>query len=98
MLRWTPDSGKDDVFTSRLENALRMRQVRAGVVGLETTERYKAISEVLSRPIGDFQANRFFSFPAMIDTRAIAILVEAVWNISGAFKRRGSVSTLYPLK
>lgn len=51
--------------------------VRAGVVGLQTTERFRAISDVLSRPIGEFQANRFFTFLAMIDTRAISVLVRS---------------------
>lgn len=61
-------------------------QVRAWTVGLQTTERYRAISEVLSRPIGDFQANRFFTFPAMLDTRAVSVLVEAVRSSTGTLR------------
>ncbi|KAH6922344.1 hypothetical protein HPB50_013364 [Hyalomma asiaticum] len=57
-------------------------QVRAGTLGVQTTERFKAISEVLSRPIGDSQANRFFTFPAMLDTKAVSVLVEAVRSLT----------------
>lgn len=58
-------------------------QLRAGVVGVEVTDRFRTIAEVLSRPIGDFQANRFFEFPAMLDTKAISQLVEAVRTSTG---------------
>ncbi|KAL3224234.1 hypothetical protein MRX96_049607 [Rhipicephalus microplus] len=53
-------------------------QLGAGVVRIEVTDRYRAMADVLSKPIGHFQANRFFEFPAMLDTKAISQLVEAV--------------------
>lgn len=59
------------------------RQLRAGVVGVEVTDRYRAMADVLSKPIGDFQANRFIEFPAMLDTTAISQLVEAVRSSFG---------------
>ncbi|KAG0419914.1 hypothetical protein HPB47_003802 [Ixodes persulcatus] len=52
-------------------------QLRTGMVGLEVSERFRAVAEILTKPLGDFQANRFFSFPAMLDTKAVALLVEA---------------------
>lgn len=58
------------------------RQLRAGVVGVEVTDRYRAMADVLSKPIGDFQANSFIEFPAMLDTTAISQLVEAVRSSS----------------
>lgn len=59
------------------------RQLRACVVGVEVTDRYRAMADVLSKPIGDFQANRFIEFPAMLDTTAISQLVEAVRSSFG---------------
>lgn len=59
-------------------------QSRCGVVGLETTEKFRVITEQLARTFGDFQANRFFSFPAMLDTKSMALLVEAVRTSTGS--------------
>ncbi|KAL3194920.1 hypothetical protein MRX96_045832 [Rhipicephalus microplus] len=59
------------------------RQIRAGVGGVQTTERFRAIADVLARPIGDFRASRFFEFPAMLDTKAISQIVEAVRTSAG---------------
>lgn len=92
MLTWQVTEDKKEVTkkADRIPMPMRMvrvdPQVRAGTVGLQTTERFKAISEVLSRPIGDFQANRFFTFPAMLDTRAVSVLVEAVRSTAGTLR------------
>lgn len=58
--------------------------IRAGVVDVDVTERYRAIAEVLSKPIGDFQANKFFEFLATLDTKAISQLVEAVRTLANS--------------
>lgn len=92
MVSWKIKDGDREVLKEAIEFNVPMRyirtdpQVRAGVVGLQTTERYKAISDVLSRPIGEFQANRFLTFPAMLDTRAISVLVEAVRSSTGTLR------------
>ncbi|KAL1486376.1 hypothetical protein MTO96_031411 [Rhipicephalus appendiculatus] len=76
------------------------REARNGVGDLVTTERYKAVIEVLSKPIGDFQASRFFSFPGMVDTKSMAVLAEAIRTTVGrtgdeaAFVRRMLLSEL----
>ncbi|KAL3246301.1 hypothetical protein MRX96_057751 [Rhipicephalus microplus] len=82
--RWDePDDGRSVTSTAwSNKTAVRYvpidRQIEAGLVGVQTTERFRAIADVLSKPIGDFQASRFFEFPAMLDTKAVAQIVEAV--------------------
>ncbi|KAL3211645.1 hypothetical protein MRX96_008355 [Rhipicephalus microplus] len=77
---------KADVLARDVPNSnVRLdHQLRAGVTGVEVTDRYRAMADVLSKPIGGFQANHFFEFPAMLDTKAISQLVEAVGSSSGA--------------
>lgn len=90
MLQWSVGTGKDKEQKTAYLSWVPMRfvridpQLRAGVTGLDTTERFRAIAEVLSRPIGDFQGNRFFAFPAMLDTKAISLLLEAVRTSTGS--------------
>lgn len=89
MVKWDTEAGgkKTTHEAVRYETPMRLvridPQIRAGTGDLQVSERFRAIAEVLSRPIGDFQANRFFTFPAMIDTRAISVLVEAVRSSTG---------------
>ncbi|KAL3261196.1 hypothetical protein MRX96_046174 [Rhipicephalus microplus] len=63
------------------------KQARPGLTGIQTTERFRAISDVLCRPIGDFQASHFFEFPVMLDTKAMAQIVEVVRTSTGTQKR-----------
>ncbi|KAL3248833.1 hypothetical protein MRX96_056323 [Rhipicephalus microplus] len=65
-MRWAERIG-DRILTSTVwvmycpvRNVRIDRQVRAGLVGVQTTERFRAIADVLARLIGDFQASRFF--------------------------------------
>lgn len=101
MLKWGVEvSAKTEEKTAYLA-WVQMRfvridpQMRTGVEGLETTERFRAIAEVLSRPIGDFQANRFFAFPAMMDTKAISLLHEAVKTSTAVTQGQGGVPALH---
>ncbi|KAL3193408.1 hypothetical protein MRX96_017635 [Rhipicephalus microplus] len=68
---------------SPVRNVRINKQMRPCITGVETTEWFRAISEVLSRPIGDIQASRFFELPAMLDTKAMAQTVEAVRSFTG---------------
>lgn len=92
MMTWMEKEGEVEIEKEARRVQMPMRlvrvdpQVRAGTTGVQTTERFKAIAEVLSRPIGDFQANRFFAFPAMLDTRAVSVLVEAVRSSTGTLR------------
>ncbi|KAL3183790.1 hypothetical protein MRX96_033863 [Rhipicephalus microplus] len=86
-LRWDEliDGRYYTAWTSRTQvRHVRIdRPLRTEVVGVQTTERYRAIADVLSKPVGDFQASRFFEFPAMLDTKAVAQIVEAVRSSAG---------------
>ncbi|KAL3194419.1 hypothetical protein MRX96_016212 [Rhipicephalus microplus] len=88
-MRWAERIGENILTSTTLamycpvRNVRIDRQVRAGLVGVQTTERYRAIADVLARPIGDFQASRFFEFPAMLDIKAMAQIVEAVRTSTG---------------
>ncbi|KAL3193347.1 hypothetical protein MRX96_017579 [Rhipicephalus microplus] len=90
MVTWDNERGRERLTQMCLQRYCPVRnvrinkQMRPGITGVETTERFRAISEVLSRPIGDFQASRFFEFPAMLDTEAMAQIVEAVRSATGA--------------
>ncbi|KAL3193405.1 hypothetical protein MRX96_017632 [Rhipicephalus microplus] len=68
---------------SPVRNVRINKHMRPGITGVVTTEWFRTISEVLSRPIEDFQASRFFEFPAMLDTKAMAQIVEAVRSSTG---------------
>ncbi|KAL3222188.1 hypothetical protein MRX96_028924 [Rhipicephalus microplus] len=88
-MRWAEVVG-DEVITSTswsnhcpVRNVRIDRQIRAVLVGVQTTEKFRAIADVLAKPIGDFQASRFFEFPAMLDTEAMAQIVETVRTSTG---------------
>lgn len=88
-LRWdVPAKGRYYTYSSwtnrtQVRHVRVDRQLRTGVVGVQTTERFRAIADVLPKPVGDFQASRFFEFPAMLDTKAVAQIVEAVRSSAG---------------
>lgn len=61
---------------------VRMVEIQSNITSdhtpLAVTGRYTTIAAQMARPIGDFQASRFFSLPGAVDTRALTILVEAI--------------------
>ncbi|KAL3218439.1 hypothetical protein MRX96_005945 [Rhipicephalus microplus] len=66
-LRWdVPAKGRYYTYSSwtnrtQVRHVRVDRQLRTGVVGVQTTERFRAIADVLSKPVGDFQASRFLN-------------------------------------
>lgn len=90
LLRWTDNANGVTSERHSFPQCIPMRhvrvgpQLRTGTTGLEVSERFRAVAEMLAKPIGDFQANRFFSFPAMLDTKAVALFVEAVRSSTGS--------------
>ncbi|KAL3222164.1 hypothetical protein MRX96_028901 [Rhipicephalus microplus] len=92
MMTWTDRVGRNYVdhcswaINCPVRNVRIDKQARSGLTGIQTTERFCAISDALARPIGDFQASRFFEFPAMLDTKAMAQIVKAVRTSTGTEK------------
>ncbi|KAL3209433.1 hypothetical protein MRX96_038130 [Rhipicephalus microplus] len=92
VMTWTDRVGRNYVdhcswaINCPVRNVRIDKQARSGLTGIQTTERFRTISDVLARPIGDFQASRFFEFPAMLDTKAMARIVEAVGTSTGTKK------------